>query len=567
MRFYDRISVPPPTWCPECRMMRRFAWRNERFLYRRPDAQTGEMIFSAFPEEAPIKTIAQESWSAEDFDHAHAGRDYNFNKPFFEQFRELMKDILWPSRWVLNAINSDYIINTNDAKDCYLVMSSSYVQNCAYSVWIRNTEDSLDLYNVAKSSLCYETTLSHACSRVFFSTRCENSYDLFLCRDCVGCNNCFGSANLRNKSYCIFNKQYSKEEYAEKITSFGLDSYKNLDAVLKQARKFWLDFPVKYVSGRQNLNTSGDYIFNSKNTLKSYNIQQGENLHFCQNILQGPAKDSYDYSNWGENAEQMYDSILCGLNVSRCRFCLWCWSNDVDLQYSMYCRNSSNLFGCIGLNNKQYCIFNKQYTKSEYEALIPKIITHMNEMPYVDKIGIIYKYGEFFPIDLSPSPYNEVLAQEYFPLDKEGALKRGYFWREDEKRPYKITKQSNELPDRIGEVTNDILNEVIGCAHGGKCQDRCTEAYRLIRQELDFYRRFGLPLPRLCFNCRHVTRLEQRNTPQLYHRQCMCGTQTAYQNTIKHDHEGRCPNKFETTYAPERPEIVYCERCYLAEVV
>jgi hypothetical protein len=41
--------------------------------------------------------------------------------------------------------------------------------------------------------------------------------------------------------------------------------------------------------------------------------------------------------------------------------------------------NSSNLFGCIGLRGKEYCILNKQYTKEEYEALVPKIIEKMKE--------------------------------------------------------------------------------------------------------------------------------------------------------------------------------------------
>ena len=29
---------------------------------------------------------------------------------------------------------------------------------------------------------------------------------------------------------------------------------------------------------------------------------------------------------------------------------------------------------------------------------------------------------------------------------------------------------------------------------------------------------------------------------------------------------GKCTNEFETSYAPERPEIVYCESCYQKEV-
>ena len=63
------------------------------------------------------------------------------------------------------------------------------------------------------------------------------------------------------------------------------------------------------------------------------------------------------------------------------------------------------------MRNNSYCILNKQYTKEEYEALVSKIIEQMNTMPYVDKNGVTYKYGEFFPIELSPFGYNETVAQ------------------------------------------------------------------------------------------------------------------------------------------------------------
>ena len=31
--FYEKIKVPAPTFCPECRLQRRLAFRNERALY------------------------------------------------------------------------------------------------------------------------------------------------------------------------------------------------------------------------------------------------------------------------------------------------------------------------------------------------------------------------------------------------------------------------------------------------------------------------------------------------------------------------------------------------------
>lgn len=33
MKFYDTMDVPAPTWCPECRLMRKMAWCNEGVLY------------------------------------------------------------------------------------------------------------------------------------------------------------------------------------------------------------------------------------------------------------------------------------------------------------------------------------------------------------------------------------------------------------------------------------------------------------------------------------------------------------------------------------------------------
>ena len=224
------------------------------------------------------------------------------------------------------------------------------------------------------------------------------------------------------------------------------------------------------------------------------------------------------------------------------------------------CQNCLNVFGCEGLRKKQYCILNKQYTKEEYEKLLPKIIKHMEEMPYVDKKGNIYKYGEFFPSDLSPFCYNETIAQEYFPLVKEEALEKNYIWKDIEARNYIVDIKNEDISDNINEVNEDIIGKVIECEHKGTCKEQCTEAFKIIPEELKFYKRMNLPLPRLCPNCRHFQRLKQRNPLKLWHRQCMC-------DKTNHLHGNEeCDTEFETSYAPDRPEIVYCEKCYQQEI-
>ena len=129
------------------------------------------------------------------------------------------------------------------------------------------------------------------------------------------------------------------------------------------------------------------------------------------------------------------------------------------------------------------------------------------------------------------------------------------------------------MPDHINGVSDDILNEVIECEHNGKdCNQQCATAFRILPNELGFYRAMKLALPRLCPNCRHYQRLKKVNPPKLWHRKCMCsGVESdneKYQNTIPHFHgENSCLNEFESAISPERQEIVYCEKCYQAEFI
>ena len=104
--------------------------------------------------------------------------------------------------------------------------------------------------------------------------------------------------------------------------------------------------------------------------------------------------------------------------------------------------------------------------------------------------------------------YNETAAIDFFPLTKEEALAKGYRWKDREKKNYSTTIDGASLPETIGEVDDSILNEVISCAE--KDSQYSTGAYRITQNELSFYRRMDLPLPRVCFDVRHMRRLMKR---------------------------------------------------------
>ncbi len=570
--FYEKVKVPPPTFCPQCRFQRRLLWRNQWHLFKKTEARTGKKLFSLFSESDPITIYERDFWWSDSWDPMQYGREYDWSKSFFAQFQELLKTVPFPSRSINDLVNSDFSMNAGWLKNCYLVFDANRCEDCSYLVDAVNTKSSLDGLLLNKCELCYASFNLEQCYRAFFSIGCESCHEIAFCRDCVGCSNCFGCVNLRSKSFCIFNTQYSKEEYLQKIKDFNLGSFSSLQGAKNQASNFWLSHPRRYVSSKHNSESNGEYIFHSKNTTRSYRILGGENVKYCQLLQEGPNKDSYDYTAWGNNTELVYESSVCGIGLRDIKFCWQSFGEIRSLQFCVTCGNCSDCFGCVGIRNKQYCILNRQYSKSEYEKMVSRIIEHMNKTPYIDQKGRIYKYGEFFPPELSPFAYNETIAQEYFPVAKTEAQNEGLRWNEEEKSDYRVTREAEHLPDAISQAGDNILNEIIGCEHKGACEEFCSRAFRLTPQELEFYRQNGLPLPRLCFSCRQWERIRMKNTAKLYTRHCGCGgprsKNSEYQNAAMHDHgQSHCPNEFETSYAPERPEIVYCEACYNSEVI
>ncbi len=567
--FYEQVKVPPPTWCPDCRLLRRILWRNDKNLYKRPDSLTGKPIFSMYPEHAPVKVYERDYWFGDSWDAMDYGRNYDFTRPFFDQVRDLIRDTPLMSRAVSYLVNSEYSNNAHSLKDCYLAFGAAICENCIYCLNVSKSKDCIDSSYLTECEISYGSFFNEKCSSAFFSSHCESSHDIFFSRNCVGVSNCFGCVGLRNKSYYIFNKPYSKENYATEIAKFNLGSASALDEMKRRVAEFWAKYPVKYLQGRHNTEVSGEYISNSSNVKESYHIINGENLRYCQSLYINQTRDSYDYFRFGDNAELIYESAICGLNISRLKFSYDCWIDCSNMEYCVSCHSSSFLFGCVGLRNKQYCILNKQYTKEDYEVMLPKIKKHLDDMPYTDKGGRVYTYGEFFPPDLSPFAYNETIAPETFPISKEEALAKGYEWREEPAKSYQATVKAADLPEHINDAKDEIVNEVIECAHEAKCKDACVTAFRILPQELAFLRAHGLPLPRLCWRCRDSERLRQRSPMKYYAGRCACAGKVsgAYTNTAEHAHGASvCTVEFKTAYAPGTSGLVYCEACYNAEV-
>ena len=540
--FYDKIKVPPPTWCPECRLQRRLIWQVYNKLYKRKCDFTGEDVIATHPKNSPYKIYKQEVWWSDKWDPKDYGREYDFSRPFFEQFNELMLDVPLPA---LNTeysglVDSEYCNAATNLKDCYLVFRTTGAEHSAYLSVIVDAKNVFDVSYSNFVELSYESLGLQKCSRVFYSQDCQDSYDIWFSRDLSGCSNCIGCANLRGKNYHIFNEPYTKEAYKEKLKEFNFGSFIFREEFKKRATDFTAKKPKKNFHGVKNDNVSGDYIFNSRNVRNSYMVRNGDNVRYSQLLKNGPTANCYDYSIFSDNAEWVYESCWVGLNVNHVLFSGWSYRSH-DIQYCFGAMGSGNLFGCVGIRKGEYCILNKQYSKEEYMGLVSRIMKHMNDMPYTDKNGMEYKYGEFFPHALSPWKYNEGSAQEWVPLSREEALAQGFSWRDDEEKSY--IESTIPIPDHIDTVTDNIIKEILKC-------ETCGKNYRLIKKEVDFYRQHKIPVPHECPPCRDRARTRKLQPMKIYKRAC-----------------NKCGRSMETSYAPERPEIVYCETCYQQEVV
>ncbi len=572
--FYEKMKVPPPTWCPACRLQRRLAFRNQRSLYRRKCDKCGKSIISFLSDTSPMTVFCQECWWGDAWDPMSYGMKLDFSESFLSQFKNLFKAVPVINLFNTQSVNSDYCNFTASNKNSYLIFGGRQNEDLLYSETTSSTRDSLDLFNCSKMELCYEDIQCENSNRLLFSKYSDNCSDSWFLYECKNCTNCFGCANLRGKSNCFFNEQLTKEEYEKRVKELNLGNHGALQEAKRKFDELYRKSLHRYAFMVNTENSTGDNVRNARNCKNCFDLSGtgSEDSKYTVYAVIG-VKDGYD--NYGmPSAERVYETIAIGFesNENQDYYFSFFIKGSARIYYSVGCTGCQDCFGCVGLHSKQYCILNRQYTKEEYELLLPKLVAHMNAMPYTDKKGRMYAYGEFFPPEFSPFAYNETIAQDYYPLTKEEMEARGLVWREMENKNYTVTVRANDLPDRIEDVNDSILNEVVGCAHEGKCVEQCTTAFKIIPKELSLYKQLGVPLPRLCPNCRHHERFSKRNPLKLWHRKCMCAGAASekeiFKNTGKHVHGNtHCPSEFETPYAPERPEVIYCEGCYQAEVV
>ncbi len=481
---------------------------------------------SPFPVYCPA-CFYSDKWNPLDF-----GMEYKEGTPFFGQLKDLYERV--PRLSIMNkqSENSDYCNYSYANKNCYLTAGSHYEEDCLYGAYSTKNRDCLDSLWIYESELLYECMFSKNCYRSFFLDHCEDCRDCLFSRDLKGCSDCLFSANLRQKKFCVFNEQKTESEYQKILSDLQLHTFPGLEAAQNLYKTdLPMRFPVRALYLVQCENCEGDMLSNCKNMRQCFYGSDSEDCAYGTQI--SGTYNSMDIDNIGyDRSERLYQSIGC-LGLFDCVACNACW-NGSGLRYCQYCFSCKDSFGCVSLQQQDHCILNKKYSEEEYESIRGKIKAEMMSAN---------TWGTFFPPELSPFGYNESVAQDWVPLQKAEAMSKGYKWKEDEKMSdFSKIIDTAALPDSIDDIPDDVLNWGIRCA-------LTKRPYKIVSKELNFYRNMRLPVPRIHPDERHRERKALRNPRKLWNRQC-----------------AKCSKEIQTTYQPSRPEIVYCEECYLSTV-
>lgn len=536
IEFLRMLRVPSPNYCPTCRRIRRLAHMGINRLFKRKCQAPGhnEMVISSFSEECPFPVYDYQYFIGDDFDPFSFGSTYKGESPM--KFLYEMRKI-FPMPSFLNrdpsCVNSEYSSGGRNLKNGYYVSGCYDCEDIWYSSMAGKSRNIMDSRVTNSSEFVYGSLFAdhlYKCAYTYFSTDCSNSTFLY---DCKNCTDCFGCVNLRNKKYNIFNKQISKEEYESFIQSVTPFSRK---IIIELEKRFWDLIKQQPINASRNVGSSNSYGVNirfSNDTFDCVEINNCQNIRHSDSVLSH--KDSMDILFSGGNSHNLYGDINIGSQSSGVRFSVsskFC----TDCEFIFNSKNLNNCFMCFGLQNKSYCIFNKQYTKEEYYKIIDSIKVEMlNRGEYSDGLGL----------EFSAQAYNFSIAMVSYPLSNEQIKNLGGYVADDPDTnagSIDIIKYT-DVPETINEVSDDILTKAIQCSISGR-------PFRIIKSEVDFYKQMNLPIPIVHPSIRMENQYKIASPGKKHQASCK-----------------KCSKNIESMFDPKEGFILFCEKCYQLEVL
>lgn len=535
IEFLKMFKVPAPQFCPTCRSMRRFIHMNQvRYSKIKCNAEGhDEMIISQFPRECPFGVVDWEYYISDDFEPAEF--EYDENESPLAQFFMLRKKVPMPS--FLNrdssCINSDYSSGGRNLKNGYHCSGCFSSEDIWYSGLVHESREIMDSTSIKASDMVYGSIQGNKIYKSAFVFFTRDTSDCMFMYDCRNCSDCFGCVNLRNKRFCVWNKQLTREEYEEFMKSVYPLTHDKLE---EYKEKFWelvKSLPMNATRNTMSVNYTGTNIDESKDIQGSIEVYKSENLRYCYGALH--MSDSMDVLYSGGHSDYLYQTCNVGSQSHNSKYSV-STKTAIDCEFVFNCRHVTNCFMCVGIEDKKFCILNKQYREEEYFNLVDKI-----------KCALLVRgeYNDCVGFNFSAQAYNFSNAQLYFPLSNEEIVNLGGYVASDQLTNVGDMEilLKDEIPQTIVEVTDDILDKAIMCTVTGR-------PFRITETELIFLRKMKLPLPRIHPVARIESRYKFYSIGKNYKVTC-----------------ANCHKNILSMFSPDESYILYCEDCYNREVL
>ena len=382
------------------------------------------------------------------------------SQTFIQDFRDLFLKSPQCGSWSRASENCDYGDIITVSKDCYMCFNSGNCRNAYYCEDSRALTDCTDCAFCENCELVYECTDCDDCYDCNFFQDCHNcngvqfSYDLRRCKNCIGC------AGLRDKEYCIFNKQYDKDRYEEYLSQINLTDEKVLTKINDELEKLKRETPRMFAHQFDTTNCTGDYIYHSKNCHMCFDTRHTEDSgYITQANLDMGTKDSWDCGPIPTGMDLCYD-VSYSHYLFDCQHLYWC-GNLKNSQYCANCMESENLFGCQYLQHKRegFYILNQKVDEKYFHGKVAEIKKVLDEKGIYTLHDLIYK---------------------------------------------NLNNQELKISD--SQLSRD-------------CQI-CKEKFKIIPKEIEFYKKHEIRLPIYCPFCRAAQRFDLRNEREVFKRKC-----------------------------------------------
>lgn len=287
--------------------------------------------------------------------------------------------------------NSDYCTHADKDKNCYLIFAANYCEDSMYGGFVVSSRDCTDCSYCDKSELCYECIDIEGCYNCNCCQNLKNCTDCAFSYDLIGCKDCFGCAGLRQKQYCFFNEQLTKEEYQKRIRGFDFKNPEHIQFALNKFNETKYKTPRIFAWLTGSENCLGDNLTQSKNCYMCFDVFESQDSMYVNDSYR--TKDSSDIM-FSDGSELCYECFSLGLGTYNCNFSNYIRTSS-DCEYSELLFNCKHCFGCIGLQSKEYYILNTPYSKEDYFKKVIEIKEEMKKSGVYGKmLGTTYNFED-----------------------------------------------------------------------------------------------------------------------------------------------------------------------------